>query len=540
MNKFMLSANMYLSEQGDDFTIISMDITNFKMLNSFWGYDFADVILMITAEKIITMLPENGFCARAFADLFILLYPGTDMAKVTEFVETLKESLQNLKIDTNVQLDVDLVMGIFAHKGSGLSVNLAINNANIARFLAKEQMKLYIVYDEKLQDKIQKKHQLEGSLRQGLINQELVIHYQPQVSLTDATVIGLEALVRWKHPTEGLISPIIFIPLAERNGLILSISKWVLDEVCKDIRTWMDKGIRVPTVAINVSKVEFYQPDFIKHKIDTVDEYGIPHDAIEFELTESAFTHDLALAIKMTAALKKAGFKIAMDDFGTGYSSLNYLNNIDIDKIKLDRSFLHNIKAGRKSQNIIIAIISLAKALNLKIVAEGAETVEEVHFMQEHHCDIIQGYYYYKPMHKKDIEKILLDSNDNNRLSTKFLPPIQDKDPLAIHHWTNQHLLEFVRAQANLFNEIHLISCHNKCHKVYNPDKDIFAEVPPNCIVSSISADDCSNCLYYKVLTDRRDLTHIECQQGKNICIMFMYLELHNEPFVLELKKYMD
>jgi EAL domain-containing protein (putative c-di-GMP-specific phosphodiesterase class I) len=239
---------------------------------------------------------------------------------------------------------------------------------------------------------------IEENLRRALERQEFTLHYQPKINLKTGEITGAEALIRWTHPARGPISPAQFIPVAEDCGLILPIGKWVLREACRQARAWVDAGLPLSTVAVNISAMEFRDENFTEGVSAILKDTGLNPSSLELELTESVLMKRAESAASVLKTLRAKGVQVAVDDFGTGYSSLSYLRKFPIDALKIDQSFVRQITTAPDDTAIVTAIISMGRSLNLRVIAEGVETKEELSFLQDHQCDEAQGYYFGRPM----------------------------------------------------------------------------------------------------------------------------------------------
>jgi EAL domain-containing protein (putative c-di-GMP-specific phosphodiesterase class I) len=257
---------------------------------------------------------------------------------------------------------------------------------------------------------------IEENLRSALDRQEFAVHYQPKINLKTGRCSGVEALIRWTHPIRGSIAPTQFIPVAEDCGLILPIGHWVLREACRQARTWIDAGVLLPTVAVNISAMEFRDDGFLTGVFAILNETGLNPSALELELTESVLMEHVASTEAILKALKSEGIRLAVDDFGTGYSSLSYLGRFPIDTLKIDQSFVRQISSTSGQTNLVTAVISIGRSLDLRVVAEGVETQEELTFLQNHLCDEAQGDYFSRPVGSEQIAGLLARG-------MKVLPP---------------------------------------------------------------------------------------------------------------------
>ena len=239
---------------------------------------------------------------------------------------------------------------------------------------------------------------IEESLRRALERKEFSLHYQPKVRLATGEITGAEALLRWTHPTRGPVSPASFIPVAEDCGLILPIGQWVLREACQQARTWLDAGLPLGTMAVNISAMEFREDNFLESVFAILSETGLDPKFLELELTESVLMKRAESAASVLKSLRSKGVRIAVDDFGTGYSSLSYLRKFPIDALKIDQSFVRQITSAPDDTTIVTAVISMGRSLKLRVVAEGVETREELEFLRAHQCEEAQGYYFSRPV----------------------------------------------------------------------------------------------------------------------------------------------
>ena len=273
-----------------------------------------------------------------------------------------------------------------------------IKNADAAMYTAKANGRNnFRFYTPDMNTQAVERLNLERNLRQALPRKELFLVYQPQVDVATGRIIGLEALLRWQHPELGLIPPDKFIRIAENIGLIVPIGEWVLRTACHQARRWQDEGLPAVTVAVNVSAIQFRRDGFCNLISNVLQETGLAPEYLELELTESLLLSNADLTLTVLQELKSMGVRLAIDDFGTGYSSLSYLRQFQVSKLKIDRSFIRNLALQSDEGVIVAAIISMAKSLNLKVIAEGVEDESQMAFLRAHHCDEIQGYYFSKP-----------------------------------------------------------------------------------------------------------------------------------------------
>ena len=300
-------------------------------------------------------------------------------------------------------------IGVSAYPRDGEEAAGLIRCADVAMHHAKrEGRNVCQFFSEDLEHNSLERMMLESSLRMALERDEFRLHYQPQVDAHSRSIVGVEALIRWQHPEMGMISPIRFIPLAEETGQIIAIGDWVLDTACRQARAWLDAGHRLP-VSINLSARQFRQRDIAERVERSLTECQLPPELLELELTESMVMHDPERAITALRRLRDMGVRVSIDDFGTGYSSLSYLKRFEIDKLKIDRSFVSDIPHDANDMAIAGAVIALGKSLKLRVVAEGVETLGQLDFLREQGCHDIQGFYFSRPVDAGQISAMLSD-----------------------------------------------------------------------------------------------------------------------------------
>jgi EAL domain-containing protein (putative c-di-GMP-specific phosphodiesterase class I) len=305
-------------------------------------------------------------------------------------------------------LHVTASIGVSVYPDDGLDAEALIKNADTAMYQAKENgRRSFQFFKPAMNARAVERQFIEEGLRRALERREFALHYQPKVNLTTGAITGAEALIRWTHPTRGPVSPADFIPVAEDCGLILPIGAWVLREACEQARAWMDAGLPVTSMAVNVSAMEFRDKSFLDRLFATLAETGLDPRALELELTESVLMKHAASTAIILQALRKRGIQIAVDDFGTGYSSLSYLQRFPVDAVKIDQSFVRQISTAGADTTIVKAVIGMARGLKLRVIAEGVETLEQVAFLRAYRCEEAQGYYFGRPVPAQQFEMLL-------------------------------------------------------------------------------------------------------------------------------------
>jgi len=400
MNRHGLEEQIAQIESGDaPAAVLFVDIDRFKHVNDNFGHRIGDLLL----QAIATRLSEFAECdtiGRLGGDEFILLLPGkASPAQVASSASALMASLTRPFEIEDEQFMVTCSIGIAMHPGKTADGQTLIEQADIAMYRAKQSGRNnYRFYDERMSVENHERLALEFDLRQGLENQEFVLHYQPRVDLKTGAIVGAEALLRWQHATRGMIAPAQFIGLAEETGLIVPLGSWVLRSACAQQAAWRRDGIAATVIAVNVSTRQFGEPDFVETVAATLAETGLPAESLELELTESMIMDDVEEAILILGRLRTLGVKLSIDDFGTGYSSLAYLKRFPISALKIDQSFVRDIVDDQDDRLIVASIIGLAHNLQLKVVAEGVENVAQLNYLAQQNCDEIQGYHFSRPV----------------------------------------------------------------------------------------------------------------------------------------------
>ncbi len=384
--------------------VMFIDLDNFKIINDSFGHSIGDEVLKLVAQRLKSSLREEDTIARIGGDEFIVvlqnLSESHDAAKIArKIIEGFKEPFV---IDHNT-FYITCSIGISLYPHDSTDDEELIKFADTAMYKAKENGKnTFEFYSSEMTAFAFERVVMEVSMRQGIQKREFVVHYQPQIDIRHNRIKGLEALIRWQHPTMGLISPANFIPVAEASGLIVELDRYVMKQAVKDIVLWKQKGIDVGRVFLNLSMKQLQQDDFIEFLEECITQVG-SSDLFGFEITESEIMKDPQRSIKTLQKLKELGIMLAVDDFGTGYSSLAYLKRFPIDELKIDRSFIVEVPQNEDDVAIVKMIIALARTLHLKVVAEGIETKRQLEFLHSNECDAIQGYYFAKPMNAKEI-----------------------------------------------------------------------------------------------------------------------------------------
>jgi diguanylate cyclase (GGDEF)-like protein/PAS domain S-box-containing protein len=386
---------------------VCLDLKGFKNVNDTLGHETGDRVIRTVAERLSAGVRPGDTVARLGGDEFcVLLADIAQTEDVAHVMQKIRGQLEQPLTAAGHTLHLTATLGISLYPADGADPETLLKNADIAMYRARERDEDYQYYAADMTVNAAERLALENDLRQALARHELLLHYQPQVSLVSGVVTGVEALLRWRHPVHGMISPAKFIPLAEETGLILPIGEWVLRQACAQARAWADAGWPL-RMAVNLSARQFRQTGLDGLIRGILAETGLDPGRLDVELTESIIVHDPAAVTVILASIEKLGVQISIDDFGTGYSSLSYLKRFPLDVLKVDQSFVRDIATDPDDAAIVRAIITMAHALGIQTIAEGVETREQLAFLRENHCDAMQGYYFSKPLPVEELTRLL-------------------------------------------------------------------------------------------------------------------------------------
>ncbi|RLB61856.1 MAG: bifunctional diguanylate cyclase/phosphodiesterase [Deltaproteobacteria bacterium] len=385
--------------------VFAIDIDHFKKVNNVFGHDLGDSLLKVVARRITETIREEDTAARFGGDSFTLLLRNIRYEEDAAIIaKKIHESISQPFLLDDQEVFISVSIGIALYPLDGDDVQTLIKNSDVALHRAKERgRRTHLFFTPEMNFRAAEQMKLQNSLRRALDRDEFIIHYQPQYDAESGRMIGVEALLRWQHPELGMVYPGQFIPLAEHIGLIVPIGEWVLRTACQDARAWNEGNKNSIRVAVNLSPRQFQQPDLYEKICQIIDETGVDPAWLGLEITESAVMQNVDYAICVLTDLKKLGIHLSVDDFGTGYSSLSYLKRFPIDLLKIDRSFITDIPKDSDDIAIVSAVVSMAHNLNLKVLAEGVETLEQKDFLHSICCDEFQGFYFSRPVAAKQI-----------------------------------------------------------------------------------------------------------------------------------------
>ena len=393
--------------------VLFLDLDGFKHINDSLGHPIGDKLLQSVTQRLVDCVRGSDTVSRQGGDEFVVLL--SEVKHLEDAAITARRMLQAVaqvhSIDLH-DLHVTASIGISVYPDDGVDAETLVKNADTAMYQAKEKGRQgYQFFKPAMNARAVERQSIEEDLRRALKREEFCVLYQPKIDLKTGEVAGAEALIRWIHPTRGMIPPAQFISVAEECGLILPIGAWVMREVCRQARAWTVADLPPTTVAVNVSAMEFRVEEFPDTLFAILEETGLDPTRLEIELTETVLLKRADSVASILRRVRERGVQVALDDFGTGYSSLSYLRRFPVDALKIDQSFIRQITTAGEDTAIITAIIAMARSLNLRVIAEGVETLEELTFLRAHHCDQAQGFYFSPPVRADQFERLLRGSN---------------------------------------------------------------------------------------------------------------------------------
>jgi len=391
-------------------SVVFIDLDNFKMINDSLGHTAGDELLKIVANRMAGCVRATDTVVRLGGDEFVILLVDqpASPAEISATLDRIRATITEPVSINGRALYVTCSIGVATFPNDGPDPEALLMNADAAMYKAKDAGRDNVqFYTAAMNTRIHEKLALQQEMRDGLARSEFILHYQPQVDLRTGRVFAVEALVRWQHPTLGLLSPLKFIPLAEETGLIVPLGDWVLHEACRRNKAWQDAGLPPINISVNVSARQFSEKNLVDRVINAARESGMAARHLELEITEGLIMQDVDQAVVTMKELQRLGVQLAIDDFGTGYSSLNALKTFPVARLKIDKSFINNLASDDSDKAVASAVISLGQKLNLRVIAEGVETIEQVAILRDNNCDECQGYYFSKPVSFETIADLL-------------------------------------------------------------------------------------------------------------------------------------
>ncbi|TSI02273.1 EAL domain-containing protein [Lysinibacillus sp. BW-2-10] len=400
----------FLCRQEEPFAVFYLDIDRFNVINNSLGYAIGDEALKLIAQRFSMLTPEDGYLARLNGNDFIMVIKNFQSENaIYHFAEEVNKTIEQPFTIQDYLLHLSTSIGITFYPEEGQDRQTLLENAHTALYQAKRQGKnTYQPYSHSKDIPSYKKYVLDRDMRNAILNEEFELYFQPQIEPQKGFLVGAEVLIRWHHPQWGDISPAEFIPLAEENHMVNTIIDWEIEKVCALLNEWKMSGYRLYPVSINISPIRFMKKGLVQYVEEQLKKYEVEPKYVELEITESSLLKTDQNVLSILKELKNIGVKVSVDDFGTGYSSLDLLRKIKPDTIKIDKTFIQNIAAQSESDKAVIAsILFLGKRLGMQIVAEGVEEVEQLEFLRQNECDIIQGFLFSQPVPQSQYEKII-------------------------------------------------------------------------------------------------------------------------------------
>ncbi|MDP5275117.1 putative bifunctional diguanylate cyclase/phosphodiesterase [Chengkuizengella axinellae] len=402
----------HIKVKNTNLAVMTIDIDRFKLVNDSLGHDFGNILLMQIAERLNRSVTENDFVARIEGDKFSIYLIGlTTTEEIEAKAFSLIEAMEEVYNIQNHKIHISACAGISIYDDNA-NADLLIKQADIALYNVKEKGKnTFQIYTSLMCNTSLERFNLESDIRRAIENEEFVLYYQPQINTDTREIVGVEALIRWNDPIKGLTPPNHFIPIAEESGMIIDIENWVIRKACEQNKVWQNAGLPKIPISVNLSTRHFLQPDIVEMVAQVLKEVDLEPKYLDIEITES-MTIDIDRAIITLQKLKELGVQISIDDFGTGYSSLNYLKSFPIHKLKIDRTFVRDIiKKDSNDAAIVSTIISMAHHLNLQVIAEGVESAEQLSYLNNKHCKVVQGFFFSPPVTAQQLHEKLLKNN---------------------------------------------------------------------------------------------------------------------------------
>lgn len=553
---FQATREMLDLSSSKQFAFVRFDIARFSLINSFYGTDAGDQLLIFIANelrKLAKVYTEITY-GRIEADVFAFCIPYVDKKNLMRIIETLKNNFKLYPID----FDIVATYGIYIAKDLSIPVYKMLDFANLASKSVKgNYINNCAFYNAKMSHALETEQQIINEMSDALSKEQFVVYLQPKYDLRTNMPSGAEALVRWQHPDKGMISPGVFIPIFERNGFISKLDYYIWKKVCILIRSWLDKGISPHPISVNVSRVNLYNPYFVDILCKLTDKYEIPRELLNLELTESSYTDNPEAMSATTKKLRSKGFVVMMDDFGSGYSSLNILKDIEVDVLKIDMKFLSQAEIPGRSENIIASVVRMAKWLNVPVIAEGVEKEEQVEFLFSIGCEYVQGFYFAKPMPIEKYEELITTSESfvpkqKQKFDTDSLWAINPQmemlftnmaQAVGIYEFENNHI-EILRVNKAFYD---LFGYEDIAVRTNNPINAIntkYLDAVLNAFNNAISSQNTSECEYNRICVGnankwiRASIKYINTIGEKNILIVTLLDITAQKEIDLELQKY--
>lgn len=411
LNQRLEQAIRQANSQANELALISLDLGHIKILNETYGHTWCDKLIQAQSKKLEELIGETDTLVRLGADELALLIQDADAINlISMLINDITEVLQEPASVDGISVTLSPSIGVAFYPADAATADELLSSSQLALKEAKELGRdNFSYFDPSQSNQAKEQLRLEQALRSALTGEGLSLHFQPKVNLVKQEVMGVEALIRWQHPELGNISPGVFIPLAEKTGIINSLGTWVVEEACRSLARWRKAGLKLPQVAVNLAVQQLENPDFAEWLSELVAGFNLDKDLFELEITETGLMENESLALETLNQLKAAGFRMALDDFGTGYSSLSYLRKLPISTLKIDQSFIQEMTDDDVSLSIVKTLVQLAHNLKLDLVAEGVEEKSQAMQLVAMGCKIAQGFLFYRPLPEEELIKLLAE-----------------------------------------------------------------------------------------------------------------------------------
>lgn len=404
--KFCMEVEKWLNLSPSKKAFIALDVDNFKLINEIFGYEIGNAVLADIEQVLANSMKRYGFITRTYADNFLMAVEFKDKEEIVDLLEDIIKGTAKIKTIRIEKFRIILSIGVYIIENNDKSIEYMQNCAILARRAVKNRYDIfYSFYYSGVKESIIEKKSIMDGILQALARQEFFVYYQPKYDAVTQKVIGSEALIRWLKDGKIYMSPGKFIPIAEEVGIIMDIDKYIFESVCRQQKKWKEKGLKILPVSVNVSRNRLYRPNFVEEYTKILRRYGLSTRDIQFEITEGNLVSEQKIGEQIVDKIRQTGFDVLIDDFGTGYSSISMIRDINATEMKIDKSFVDDMSP--KGKEIIRHVINIAKVVDMKTVAEGVETKEQYEFLRDSKCDIIQGYYFARPMPSDEYETYL-------------------------------------------------------------------------------------------------------------------------------------
>ena len=465
-----------------------VDVKDFKVINDQLGFDEGNRTLRYIANLLAAFIGNTGTCCRLHTDYFAFCAPDENDL-VNRLLDTSRWNCEEFDLD----FPLTLKFGFYRITDRELAVNRMVDFALMAHSTTRDNvLKRFAFYNDEMREAVVKEATIVAEMHGALADGQFHVYYQPQYNHATCSLVGAEALVRWIHPEKGMVSPADFIPVFEKNGFITHLDHFVWERTCAQLREWIDEGLDVVPISVNLSRLDIYDPDLVGVLTRLIEGYRIPQDLLKLEITESAYVESPEQLIETVGELQRLGFIIEMDDFGSGYSSLNTLKDVPVDILKIDLAFLSGDNAGRGG-NILQSVIRMARWLELPVIAEGVESIQQADYLKSIGCEIVQGFYYSPPIPRKNFEEMLRGIPKSKASDAGSVRTAVDLDEIWNHEsqlaWFFDHVLDSAIIFEYHEGAIEALRVNDTFYDTVGLDIGRFAQLPSDLMMNVVPED---------------------------------------------------